>query len=164
MAALPLMPMNVSYRIRVVCGNRAADAGDKGQEGQLQGPVASGNKISVSPCRSRPTPCVLGTKEDLKMAKGRTIRIENVLQPGKTYSADAGKYEAMRKAVLKVLPVAKPGLTVAEVQQRVLEHLPYALFPGGATAGWWMKAVQLDLEAKGIVKREKTSPLRLHRA
>jgi hypothetical protein len=27
-----------------------------------------------------------------------------------------------------------------------------------------MKAVQLDLEAKGIVRRTNTSPLRLHRA
>jgi len=92
------------------------------------------------------------------------IQIENVGQPGKTYSADAVKYEAMKKAMLKVLPQASPGLTVAEVQDRVVEHLPESLFPGGATSGWWMKAVQLDLEAKGIVKRTKTSPLRLYRA
>jgi hypothetical protein len=37
-------------------------------------------------------------------------------------------------------------------------------FPGGAKAGWWAKAVQLDLEAKGVVKREKTSPIRLYLA
>jgi hypothetical protein len=36
--------------------------------------------------------------------------------------------------------------------------------PGGATAGWWLKAVRLDLEAKGIVAREKTTPLRLRKA
>lgn len=92
------------------------------------------------------------------------IEIENVGQPGKTYSADAAKYEAMKEAILKVLPAASPGLTVAEVQSRVVAQLPESLFPGGATSGWWMKAVQLDLEAKGIVKRTKTSPLRLHRA
>lgn len=92
------------------------------------------------------------------------IRIENVLQPGKTYSADPAKYEAMKKAVLTVLPKKSPGLTVAEVQNRVLTHLPEDLFPGGAKSGWWMKAVQLDLEAKGIILRESTSPLRLHRS
>ena len=92
------------------------------------------------------------------------IEIENVGQPGKTYSADAAKYEAMKEAMLKVLPAASPGLTVAEVQSRVIAHLPESLFPGGAKSGWWMKAVQLDLEAKGIVRREKISPLRLHRA
>jgi hypothetical protein len=83
------------------------------------------------------------------------IRIENVLQPGKTYSADAAKYEAMKKAVLAVLPNAAPGLTVAEVQGRVLAHLPPDLYPGGAKSGWWMKTLQLDLEAKKIIRRER---------
>ena len=92
------------------------------------------------------------------------IKIENVLQPGKTYSADPAKYEAMKKAVLAVLPKTSPGLTVAEVQDRVLKHLPDDLFPGGSKSGWWMKAVQLDLEAKGVVMRTKTSPLRLYRS
>ena len=50
------------------------------------------------------------------------------------------------------------------MQDRVVAHLPESLFPGGATSGWWMKAVQLDLEAKGIVRRTKTSPLRLHKS
>ena len=97
------------------------------------------------------------------MAKAAKIEIENVLQPGKTYSADAAKYAAMKTAVLAVLPSKSPGLTVADVQQRVLSHLPEGLFPGGAKSGWWMKAVQLDLEAKHIIRREKTSPVRLHK-
>ena len=60
------------------------------------------------------------------MAKSTTakIQIENVGQPGKTYSADAAKYDAMKKAMLKVLPETSPGLTVAEVQDRVVAHLP----------------------------------------
>lgn len=91
------------------------------------------------------------------------IKIENVLQPGKTYSADPAKYEAMKKAVLAVLPGASPGLTVAEVQDRMLAHLPDDLFPDGAKSGWWMKAVQLDLEAKKVIQRERTSPIRLHK-
>ena len=99
------------------------------------------------------------------MSKTNTkMKIENVLQPGKTYSADPAKYAAMKTAVLAVLPRTAPGLTVAEVQDRVLEHLPQDLFPGGAKSGWWMKAVQLDLEAKGIVLREKTSPIRLYKS
>lgn len=92
------------------------------------------------------------------------MKIENVLQPGKTYSADPAKYQAMKKAVLTVLPKVSPGLTVAEVQDRVVAHLPEDLFPGGAKAGWWMKAVQLDLEAKGVIRREKTAPIRLHKS
>ena len=46
------------------------------------------------------------------------MQIENVLQPGKTYSADPAKYEAMKRAVLAVLPKTSPGLTVADVQDR----------------------------------------------
>jgi Family of unknown function (DUF6958) len=46
----------------------------------------------------------------------------------------------------------------------VLPHLSATLFPDGAHAGWWLKTVQLDLEAKGVIAREKTTPLRLHRA
>ena len=91
------------------------------------------------------------------------IKIENVLQPGKTYSADPVKYEAMKTAMLVVLPKKSPGLTVAEVQYRVLAHLPEELFPGGAKSGWWMKAVQLDLEAKRIIKRAPRKPVHLYR-
>lgn len=92
------------------------------------------------------------------------ILLENVNHPGKTTSADAGMYEAMKRAILKVLPAKAPGLTVAEMEDQVLAHLPQKLYPGGAKSGWWAKAVQLDLEAKGIIARTKTSPLRLHKS
>ncbi|MGZ3553479.1 MAG: DUF6958 family protein, partial [Vulcanimicrobiaceae bacterium] len=42
--------------------------------------------------------------------------------------------------------------------------LPDDLFPKGAKAGWWAKAVQLDLEAKSIIAREKTRPVRWRKA
>jgi hypothetical protein len=93
----------------------------------------------------------------------RKIEIENFVSPGHTYKVDAGKYEAMRRAYLKALPGRAPGLTQAEIRARLGAHLPEDLFPGGAKAGWWAKAVQLDLEAKGLVARSKTSPLRFHK-
>lgn len=34
----------------------------------------------------------------------------------------------------------------------------------GAKAMWWSKTVQLDLEAKGLLGREQSKPLRWHRA
>jgi hypothetical protein len=46
----------------------------------------------------------------------------------------------------------------------VRPKLPDALFPGGKTAGWWAKTVQLDLEAKGVVLRHQGKPLRWTRA
>ncbi|NOU31084.1 MAG: hypothetical protein HOO96_24560 [Polyangiaceae bacterium] len=92
------------------------------------------------------------------------IEIENFTSPGRTVRVDRAKYEAMRKALLAVLPKASPGLTVAEAKAKLLPLLPEALFPGGDKAGWWLKAAQLDLEAKGVIQREATKPLRLRRS
>lgn len=90
------------------------------------------------------------------------IEVQSITSPGSTQRLDAGKYHAMKRAVLAVLPTAAPGITVAEMQAGVRRHLPEDLFPGGARAGWWAKAVQLDLEARGVIARATTKPLRLH--
>ena len=97
---------------------------------------------------------------------GRTpdrIAIESIVHPGKTKDVDAGMYRAMRDAMLQVLPAAAPGLTREEILEAVPAHLPDDLYPEGAKAGWWSKAVQLDLEAKGVIVRESVRPLRWHR-
>lgn len=88
--------------------------------------------------------------------------IENIGQPGKTYRVDAAKFAAMHKAVLKVLPSKAPGMSVEDTIAAVKPHLPADLFPGGEKAGWWVKAVQLDLEAKKVIARTP-SPVRLYR-
>src|SRR5690349_7937289 len=91
------------------------------------------------------------------------IAVENLNHPGKPRLVDARMYAAKRRAMLRALPPAEPGITLAELRQRLLPMLPATLFPGGAKAGWWLKTVQLDLEAKGLALRTKSSPLRLHR-
>ena len=92
------------------------------------------------------------------------IDVQNVGQPGKTYRVDAAKYADMRQAVLAVVPAEPPGMTPAAIIGAVKPHLSEALFPGGQTAGWWVKCVQLDLEAKGILRRAPKAPVRLHRS
>jgi len=92
------------------------------------------------------------------------IEIESVTTPGQTQRVDRAKYLAMRDALLAVLPGQAPGLTVAAAKAALLPRLPAALFPGGATAGWWLKAVQLDLEAKGVIARAPLKPVHLHRS
>lgn len=91
------------------------------------------------------------------------VMLENANHPGQVRSADGRMYRAMRAAMLQVLPDKAPGLTQIEIQRDVIAHLPSELFPGGAKSGWWSKAVQLDLEAKGLVVREPSRPLRWHR-
>ena len=91
------------------------------------------------------------------------IEIENVNKPGKSERVDRAKYQAMRKALLAALPDEAPGLTVPDAKEALLPLLPDELFPQGATAGWWLKAVQLDLEAKGVIKRAPRKPVHLYR-
>lgn len=87
----------------------------------------------------------------------------NVASPGHMVRVEKAKYDAMKAALLVAVPKAEPGLTVAEIKERVLPLLPEELFPGGAKAGWWLKGVQLDLEARGVIARANSKPLRLHR-
>jgi uncharacterized protein DUF6958 len=97
-----------------------------------------------------------------KPAANRRVTVENVNVPGYAVNLDSAKYESMRRAVLDVLPKSAPGLTQAEIRRAVVPHLAKDLFPAGAKAAWWAKMVQLDLEAKGIVDREPSKPLRWH--
>ena len=88
------------------------------------------------------------------------IAVENINTPGRVTNVDKAKYIAMKDAMLATLPKAAPGMTAKESKEAAKAHLPEKLFPGGATSGWWQKCVQLDLEAKGVVIREDTKPLR----
>lgn len=88
------------------------------------------------------------------------IDVENINHPGKTYTVDARVYERVRDAWLAVL-ADDQKLTLAEIVERLSARLPEDTFAGGAGLGWWSKTVQLDLEAKGLVRRDKGSPMRM---
>ena len=91
------------------------------------------------------------------------IEIENINVRGRTERVRRDKYDAMKSALLPVLPKEAPGMTVAEAKAALAPDLPDDLFPGGATLGWWQKTVQLDLEAKGLFARSHTKPMRIYR-
>jgi hypothetical protein len=86
----------------------------------------------------------------------RTVDVLSVLHPGKTYKRDALKYALARKAFLAFMPKAGAGLTQAEMGEAMRKALP----DFGSTAGWWMKTVQLDAEARGEIARDGGKPLR----
>ena len=93
--------------------------------------------------------------------EGPKILVENVNVPGYTHPVDAAHYEAMKKTLLKVLPKAAPGLTQTEMWTKLAQVADRTMFPDHGKVGWWMKAVQLDLEAKGVLVRDKgAKPLR----
>ena len=96
------------------------------------------------------------------MTDGR-IEVLNPNTPGRSQTVSRAKYLAMRDAMMAALPGTAPGLTADSLKSACLPHLPEDLFPGGATAGWWLKCVQLDLEARHVITREASKPLRWHR-
>lgn len=91
----------------------------------------------------------------------RIVQVLNVNAPGKTYPRDAAKYEAARRAFLKVMPAKGPGVTQAEMMVLMKKALPASEW--GTTQGWWTKTVQLDAEARGEVTRDGGKPLRWKR-
>ncbi len=89
--------------------------------------------------------------------------MEVLTAEGKPWRVDKAKFEAMQAALMAVLPDSPPGMKVADAKAALLPLLDATLFPGGEKAGWWLKAVQLDHEARGLIAREKGSPVRLYK-
>lgn len=92
------------------------------------------------------------------MAK-TTVEVRNVNHPDYRGNVDAAKYAAMKDAMIKGM-TGSDGMTQSEMKEAAKPHLPDDLFPGGKTAGWWSKTVQLDLEARGEMGRTETKPLK----
>ncbi|MEM6382899.1 MAG: hypothetical protein AAF739_09510 [Pseudomonadota bacterium] len=91
------------------------------------------------------------------------LTVENINVPGRTARVDAAKYHAILTALLDVLPYHEPGMVVKDAIVALKPKLPETLFPSGATVGWWQKTVQLDLEAKGLIRRLPTKPIQIMR-
>ncbi len=64
------------------------------------------------------------------------IEVENVNAPGCTSRMNRAKYDAMREALLAVLPAKAPGMKVPDAKAALLPSLSDALFPSGDKAGW----------------------------
>jgi hypothetical protein len=96
--------------------------------------------------------------------KPAKIPVSNANHPEQIRNLDAVKYDAVKIALLKVLPKKSPGLTQIQLRGETSYHLPEHLFPNGEKSSWWIRSVQLDLEAKGIIVREQNvHPLRWHK-
>ena len=95
-------------------------------------------------------------KSGARAAASDRVVVENVNHPGKKSTVDGARYREAKAALLAALPKTG-GLTQAEMIAGVRKRLKGDL---AAKAGWWTKCVQLDLEAKRVVVREKTKPIR----
>lgn len=71
----------------------------------------------------------------------------------------------MREGVDRLRSISGLQKPETALRRSVTPILPSDLWPGGAKVGWWQKTVQLDLEAKGMLKRDTASkPMRWYRA
>jgi hypothetical protein len=96
-------------------------------------------------------------------AKAATVEVRAFHSKGYRANVDAEKYNAMKAALLAALPSKAPGLTQSEMFAAVRPRVSKALFPGTKHM-WWVKCVQLDLEARGGMKREDgAKPMRWHK-
>jgi len=92
------------------------------------------------------------------------MRARNINTRQANLTLDDEKYEMMRAAILDVLPTEGEGLTWAEVVDAIAPNMPSRLFPHLGSVRWYSKAVQLDLEARGLIARvPRTKPMRLRR-
>lgn len=91
------------------------------------------------------------------------IEIFNINTPGKSTFVQRKFYEEMRRAVLKMLPSDSPGMTQAEMMSGIPAFLSEKIFPGAEKSGWWLKGVQLDLEARNMIVRVPGKPIRWHK-
>ena len=65
---------------------------------------------------------------------------------------DAAKYEAMKAALLTVVPADDAGFPFQDLADAVRPHLPDELF-ANASVNWYVVTVKLDLEARGLIER-----------
>lgn len=92
-----------------------------------------------------------------------SIEVQTINVPGSARRVNQEKYQFIKNVMLSILPSSSPGLTQKEMLEIIRKESAGSLFPGGERSGWWAKIVQLDLEAKKIIIRENTKPLRWYK-
>ena len=98
--------------------------------------------------------------------RGRHPRISTLRPNGKPGAQlDADKYEAMKSAILRVVPADERGIEFERLPEAVRAGLDDRLYgPGGPSIPWYCVAVNLDLEARGLIEEVPgTRPARLRR-
>ncbi len=95
------------------------------------------------------------------MNQRTTIRNPNTGRDDGTIATD--KYDAMKSALLAVIPRGAEGVPFRGLADRVKPHLDASVFEG-ASIGWYTTTVKLDLEARGLLERVPgAKPQRLRR-
>ena len=74
--------------------------------------------------------------------------------PGKKpVRIDKWKYDTVRRAILKVVPVEGDGLLFKDLARQVEGSLSTEELAGLGSVGWYTTTVKLDLEVRGDIRR-----------
>ena len=93
-------------------------------------------------------------------SKKEKIEVFNINNPGKSSFVQKDRYEEVKRILKEFMPNKSPGMNQDEMAILVIEKVSGTIFDNKTKAGWWMKTVQLDLEARKVMFREKTKPIR----
>lgn len=80
------------------------------------------------------------------------IETRNATEGAAGVRIDRDKYDAMKKALLAVIPRRADGVAFKDLVGLVKPLLPDDVF-AGASPSWYATTVKLDLEARGLIER-----------
>ena len=86
-------------------------------------------------------------------ALGERIQLRHPERGKSAPRIERWKYEALKRAILKVVPRKEPGLPFARLAPAVTRHLSRAERAKLGSVAWYSISVKLDLEARGVLRR-----------
>jgi hypothetical protein len=96
--------------------------------------------------------------------KKATVQTRNVNPGVGGLRIDREKYEKVKAAILKVVPMNDAGIPFKDLPKAVARVLGEKLGPVRGSVSWYTTVVKLDLEARGLIERIPASrPQRLRR-
>jgi hypothetical protein len=97
-------------------------------------------------------------------SKPTTMKTKNVTKGAQGTQLSVEKYEAVKKAILAVVPRNKAGIAFRDLPKAIAPRLPRQYLPQPGSASWLATTVKLDLEARGYLERiPGVTPQRLRR-
>ena len=91
---------------------------------------------------------------DQKMSERKPDRIMTLHPAGKKgVNVERDKYDAMRKALLKVIPRGKDGVAFQQLAKLVKPLLDKNVFGPRVSIPWYVVTIKQDLEARGLIEQ-----------
>jgi hypothetical protein len=125
--------------------------------------IACGIMLALTVCVQRTYALAASSKEH-DMPEQRV----QLLHPDPSKDApriDQSKYDAVRAALLHVIPADPQGVALADLAEQVAKVLPSDSLSALGSVSWYTMAVKFDLEARGLIERVPgAQPPRVRRA